>query len=143
MNAQTTIRRLADNTEVTININGNRNSRYISRTFILHNDGETYDYIHEYIDKIPSKHYGKRSRRIWNRMNRLLEENLEFIETYVILSADNIPSIDDINNLYDFVREHPYQNPIRIVNGQLENIDEINNYVENVVNEYFSQRRTD
>ena len=73
----TTIRRLNDNFEITLIFPVNRNSRYFSRTFILHDDGQTYDYIHEYDYKNPSTHNGKVSRRIWNKLNRLLENALE------------------------------------------------------------------
>ena len=79
MNANqiTTIRRLRDNTQISIILPTNRNSRFISRTFILHDDGQTYDYVHEYADKRPSTHNGKVSRKIWNKLNRLLENALE------------------------------------------------------------------
>ena len=74
---QTTIRRQISGEEVTIILQGNRNSRYIRRTFILHPDGQTYDYIHEYDYKIPSPHYNKINREKWEKYNRILEQNLE------------------------------------------------------------------
>ena len=55
----TTIRRLNDNFEITLNLPVNRNSRYFSRTFILHDDGQTYDYVHDYVYKNPSVCYKK------------------------------------------------------------------------------------
>ena len=80
MTVETTIRRLSDNAETTTQLLGNRNSRYISRTFILHDDEETYDYIHEYDYKIPSPHYNKINREKWEKYNRILEQNLNAIE---------------------------------------------------------------
>ena len=86
----TTIRRLNDNFETTLILPVNRNSRYFSRTFILHDDGQTYDYVHEYTDKRPSTHNGKVSRRIWNKLNRLLENALE-------IQHEINPDEDEIN----------------------------------------------
>lgn len=74
---QTTIRRQISGEEITIQLKGNRNSRYEHRIFILHPDGETYDYIHEYDYKEPSPHFNKVSRNLWQKYNNILEQNLE------------------------------------------------------------------
>ena len=74
---QTTIKRQNSTEEVTIQLKGYRNSRYVHRIITLHPDGETYDYIHEYDYKLPSEHSNKRSVERWQKYNRILEAVIE------------------------------------------------------------------
>ena len=149
-NQITTIRRLRDNTQISIILPTNRNSRFISRTFILHDDGQTYDYVHEYADKRPSTHNGKVSRRIWNKLNRLLENALEtqLEEDDWDFTEDNLYGMV-IGTLWNLLRNPEEMDP-EIFDNAVENIfnsiqtplpngvirrSELNNIVQNYINE--------
>ena len=80
MNAQTIIKRQNSDLEVIIETRKNINSNYIRRIIILHDDEQTYDYIHIYNYKNPSPHNNQVSRNKWNYYNNLLNENLTLLQ---------------------------------------------------------------